>query len=189
MYLRRVVICPRSHLEDLLTGRQAVEHPLQRESAVLGLDVFDLMVQVDRPRAPHEIPERIALIEGALARIPREKAPGTWAFLTARLATSLLRSSTTDPEERIDHAIAYLRTLLTEDERGRSPQGWADAQINLAHAYLRRGSGDPAENFRQTAAAASAALEVYTEEANLERHTQASNLCLRASYLVARPHQ
>ena len=107
-----------------------------------------------------QMPQRIRLLDSALAIVGKEDWPDMWAALQSELGNSYLRSSAGDPEDNLESAIRHFRLAL--DGYSRANEDWAETAIDLASAYARRRRGVPEENTAGAIYYFEEALTVYT---------------------------
>jgi CHAT domain-containing protein len=121
-----------------------------------------ILRRINEPAQPHDLPQRIELLQRALALVSRKGQPAVWAALQGTLGPALVQSPLGDRADNLEAAIAAFRAALEVCTRAAFPNDWATVRNNLGNAYRKRIRGDRGDNLEAALVAFNAALQVYT---------------------------
>ncbi len=124
-----------------------------RQSDPEGAALFDeidlIEEQVARLNLPHEMPERIALNQRAIALLETRGRSEYWARFQGDLANNHAKNSHGKRSENIDKALHHYGLALEFFNREEYPFEWASTQYNIGNLYSDRINGDRVDNEEQ----------------------------------------
>ena len=112
-------------------------------------DVGRLLARLGELADPQHTPERIELLQQALAIVSPTTVPQAWADLQYALADSIRKDDRGDPAANLERAIGAFEVLVRSVPSHAAPERWATTQRDLGNAYLDRRKGVRADNVAQ----------------------------------------